>query len=136
MIHAVLRKTDGTMTLALTLEPGNIARLTAAPSEPIRLRVQDMFPDGMPPKLELLIGYTEQPVAAFNAARDRAEVSIDERSLSAPTRPHCPECKSTVEQLGIWKNESPIALVMCAVCGCVVGTLPADAVEKVKAEAT
>jgi hypothetical protein len=34
---------------------------------------------------------------------------------------------------GVFRNESPIAIVMCAVCGCVLGTLPSSAVAEVKA---
>lgn len=122
MNQIVGRKDDGTPYLALSLEPGNLSRLRHG--QPIRLRVEDLFPNGIPKRLELLIGYSETPVADAREFAKSAEVFVDERTpVSQAKRPHCPECKSTIEQIGLWKNESPVALMMCAVCGCVLGTV-------------
>jgi hypothetical protein len=84
-----------------------------------------MFPDGVPQRLELGIFYSETPVADARALRDLAEVSLDERThVSINKRPHCPECHSTIEQLGMMKYEAaPVDVVFCPQCGCVLSVL-------------
>jgi ribosomal protein L37AE/L43A len=39
-------------------------------------------------------------------------------------RPHCPECRSSIEQLGVWRSESPLWLAFCSICGCTLGSMP------------
>src|ERR1039457_1767158 len=109
---------DGMTFLALELEPGNIHRLRQG--DPILLHVQDLFPDGIPKRLELVVSFSETPIASARKMSGQAEVVIDERSR-VTKQPHCPECKSTVEQIGVWRNESPMALTFCATCGCIFG---------------
>jgi hypothetical protein len=116
------KKDDGTPFLVLLLEPGNVFRLKRG--EPITLRVGDMFPNGVVPEsLELWIHYSTTPVSDFARFSEHAKMATDERTpVSESKRPHCPECKSTVEQLGIWNTDGPVNLAFCAVCGCVLGT--------------
>jgi hypothetical protein len=120
---------DGTPFLALELEPGNLHRLRKG--DPILLRIEDSFPDGIPKRLELLISFSETPQASARKLAEKSEVTIDERS-SVTKQPHCPECRSTIEQIGVWRNESPIALTFCAICGCVFGMVPNEMVRDLK----
>jgi len=91
-----------------------------------------MFPDGIPRRLELVIDFDETPLATAKKLSSEAEVAVDERSLVAPKQPHCPECRSTIEQLGVWRNESPMALTFCSVCGCVFGMVPSEIARDLK----
>src|SRR5215471_18825122 len=114
-------KPDGTKFIALSLEPGNIHRLTKK-GLPILVRIEDMFPDGIPTKLELAIFYSETPVADARKLAEMAEVALDERTpVSKEKRPHCPECRSTIEQLGMMRGDAPVDTIFCASCGCVLG---------------
>lgn len=123
------RAADGKQFVEFRLEPGNIERLKQG--EPIAKRIEDLFPDGIPRRLQLIITYSETPVADARELKDMAEVVLDERS-QVQKRPHCPECKSTIEQLGVWRNESPMAISYCAVCGCVFGMVPAEVARGLK----
>lgn len=126
MNQIVGHKEDGTPFLALVLEPGNIHKLRDG--LPILVRIEDHFPEGIPPRrLELLIFHSDTPIADARELAKTAEMTFDERS-AVQKKPHCHECKSTVEQLGIWRNESPIALIFCPACGCVFGIVPSPAV--------
>lgn len=115
-----LTKSDGSRALSLVLEPGNLHRLQQG--DPIKLCVHELFPDGIPRKLDLLISFSETPIADARELAKHAEVAFDDRSR-VTKKPHCPECRSTIEQLGVWKNESPVALTFCPSCGCVFGAL-------------
>lgn len=118
----------GSPFLALILEPGNVHKLQGG--EPIQLRIEDLFPDGIPRKLELAISYSETPIADARALSKIAEVALDERTpRQKEKRPHCPECRSTIEQFGILRNQSPIALAFCAMCGCTLGIISKDVFE-------
>ena len=122
MNQIVGKKNDGTPYLALILEPGNLHRLQRR--EPILLHVEDLFPDGVPRRLELLISFSETPVADARELAKESDVSVDERTpVSKQKRPHCPECRSTIEQLGML-GETPIGVIYCPACGCVIGTIP------------
>lgn len=116
---------DGTSFLALVLEPGNLHKLRQG--RPIKLRIESWFPDGIPKKLELAIFHSETPVADARELSKMAEMAFDERS-AVQKKPHCHECKSTIEQLGVWRNESPVALIFCPTCGCVFGIVPSPTV--------
>ena len=122
MKQLVGTKTDGTPFVGLILEPGNLHRLRR--KQPILLHIEDFFPDGIPKRLELLISFSETPIADAAALKDFADVVFDERS-AVKKRPHCPECHSTIEQIGAWGNESPLVLIFCTSCGCVFGTAAA-----------
>jgi hypothetical protein len=131
MNQLVGRTRDGKPFLELRLEPGNIERLKQG--QPIAKRIEDMFPDGCPRRLDLYITYSETPIADARELKNRAEVALDERThVSEQKRPHCPECKSAIEQLGVWRNESPMAIAYCAVCGCVFGMVPAEVARGLK----
>lgn len=110
--------------LALVLEPGNIHRLSTY-GEPIKVRIGDWFPDGLiPSRLEIIISYTETPVQDGREVKQHSEIGFDERTpVAQKMRPHCPECKSTMEQFGLIKNNSPVALICCPSCGCVLGAV-------------
>lgn len=42
--------------------------------------------------------------------------------MTGSTIPHCPECKSPIEQLGAWRSHDvPLWIAFCEVCGCVMG---------------
>lgn len=121
MNQLVGEKENGSKFLGLILEPGNLHRLQQG--EPITLRVEDMFPNGVPRRLELAIFYSETPVGDARELTKMAEVTLDERTPAAKKMvPHCPQCRSTIEQLGVWKSEGvPIWTIFCAQCGCVLG---------------
>lgn len=123
MNQLVGEKQNGSKFLGLVLEPGNLRRLQQG--KPIIMRVEDMFPDGVPKRLELAIFYSETPVGDARALTKEAEVTLDERTPKMEkTRPHCPECGSTIEQLGMMKSEAPVSTIFCAQCGCVLGVVP------------
>jgi|SRR5215467_3678392 len=130
MNQIVGKKDNGSSFLALVLEPGNLHKLRQG--KPILVRIEDSFPDGIPSRLELALFHSETPVRDAQELRKMAEVTIDERTpVQESKRPHCPECRSTIETLGLQRNESPIAIVFCATCGCVLSTVPKAATEKV-----
>lgn len=121
---------DGRPFLEYRLEPANIERLKQG--QAILTRVEDMFPEGIPRKLALYVTYSETPIADARELKGMAEGPVlDERS-HIQKRPHCPECKSTIEQLGVWRNESPMALAFCPVCGCVFGTVSGEIAKGLK----
>lgn len=131
MNQFVGRSPDGKQYLEFRLEPGNIQKLTQG--LPIVKRIEDMFPDGIPRRLAIVISFSETPIADARELKDRAEVVLDERTpVTEQKRPHCPECKSTIEQLGVWRNESPMALAFCPVCGCVFGTVSGEVARGLK----
>lgn len=122
---------NGTPFLALALEPGNLHKLRQG--SPITLHIEDFFPDGIPKKLELSIFHSETPLADARALAKMADLVLDERSTTQK-KPHCAECKSTVEQLGLWRNDSPVAVVFCSACGCVFGLVPSPVVSELPKE--
>jgi hypothetical protein len=114
--------------LALVLEPGNLTRLREG--KPIQVRIEDWFPEGMPKHLVLLIAFSETPIADARQLAKQAEVTLDERThVSQAKRPHCPECKSTIEQFGAMRGEAPISAVWCPQCGCTLGVVGRDVLE-------
>ena len=118
-------KRSGRHFLELRLEPGNLERLKAG--DPILKRIEDMFPDGIPERLDLYISFSETPIADARELEKHAEVTLDERShVSQMKRPHCPECYSTVEQLAALKNPHAPTVYCCATCGCVLGVAPTE----------
>lgn len=122
MNQVVGTKDNGTKFLALVLEPGNLHRLQKR--EPITVRVEDLFPDGIPRKLEVAIFYSETPIADARQLAKMAEVTLDERTpVSESKRPHCPECRSTIEQLGMMRSDAPVHTIFCTMCGCVLGVI-------------
>jgi Zn ribbon nucleic-acid-binding protein len=123
MNQLVGKKDDGCPFLLLILEPGNLHRLQQ--HDPIVLRVQDLFPEGIPKRLELSLGYSETPVADSRALAKMAVQTFDERTpRHRAMRPHCPECRSTIEQLGVWRSDqAPVDTVFCAACGCVLSVV-------------
>lgn len=124
MNQLVGTKENGTKFLVLVLEPGNIHKLQQ--KQPISIRIEDMFPDGIPKRLELGIFYSETPIADARQLSQMADVTLDERTPTIKNkRPHCPECKSTIEQLGMMRSpESPVNTIFCPTCGCVFGVVP------------
>lgn len=111
--------------LTCILEPGNFERLQH--HEPIEFELNDgPWKNGLPPKITIVIAYSETPI---RDARELAKLvpTVEDRRtpVSESKRPHCQECKSTIEQLGVWRSDqSPMWLVFCPVCGCVFGTTP------------
>jgi len=126
---------DGKQMICV-LEPGNIERVMK--QQPIQIDLNDgPYKAGLPAKLKLLILYSETPIAdSREIEKWLAPEGVklrDERTPAVKTRgPHCPECKSTIEQLGVWRNESPMALAFCTVCGCVFGMVPHEIVKVLK----
>jgi hypothetical protein len=120
-MNKIVGKTaDGGSFLALVLEPGNLVRFKEG--RPIKFRVDELFPDGIPRRLELFIGFSETPIADARELRKQAEVTLDERThVSQANRPHCPECKSTIEQLGALVNQGMPTVCFCPQCGCTLG---------------
>ena len=54
------KKQDGSRFVALVLGPADIAQLQQ--HDPIIVKVEEMFPDGVPKGLELAVFYNETPV--------------------------------------------------------------------------
>jgi hypothetical protein len=125
------RSADGKPFLMLVLEPGNLQRLKEG--RPIEKHIEDLFPDGIPRRLDLVISFSETPIADARGLAASAEVVLDERTpRSKQVRPHCPECKSTIEQLGGLINPGMPLVVFCVACGCALGVTVSDGM---KAEA-
>ena len=108
--------------LVCILEPGNLQRLKE--NKPIDIDLNDgPWKNHLQRKFHVVIAYSETPVAdARKFVRDFPEMRIEDRrtEVSESKRPHCPECKSTVEQLAVWRSdESPLWLAFCATCGCI-----------------
>lgn len=122
--------------LALFLEPGNIHQLKEG--NPIEIDLTDgPWKTGLPPKIHVVIAYSETPINdAKHFAQLGTDMKIDDRrtAVSKGKRPHCAECKSTIEQLGVWRSdEAPLWLSFCVVCGCVFGvTRPVEGLERKK----
>jgi Zn ribbon nucleic-acid-binding protein len=126
MNHLVVVNEDKTVTLFFVLEPGNLHRLKQG--QPITKQLHDFFPDGViPARCELVLMFSEMPLHDAREFAKMSKVTFDERTpTTEKLRPHCPECKSTIEQLGVWRNESPMAVVFCAQCGSVFGMVPQE----------
>jgi hypothetical protein len=123
MNQLVSRDENGNPVLLLILEPGNVAKLKDG--QPIDMRVEDLFPDGVTKKLRLVIHYSETPIADAKTIAKHANVVLDLRTpVAKKIMPHCAECKSTIEQLGIWKSDAPVLIIFCPQCGCTIGTFP------------
>ena len=121
----------GQPIVILILEPGNLHKLKEG--LPIEVRIDDLFPDGIPQKLNLAIMHSETPVRDSRELAKLSEITLDERSAITKTkRPHCPECRSSIEQLGVWKNESPLAITFCPMCGCTLGMIPNEVAKTLK----
>lgn len=113
--------------LALVLEPGNIHKMVDE-RLPIELSLNEgPWERGLPAKLSLVIMYSETPVADATEIRKLLEVKVEDRRtpVTQTKRPHCPQCRSTIEQMGVWRSdESPVWLVFCTMCGCTLGVTP------------
>lgn len=119
---------DGKLMICV-LEPGNIDRLMKA--QPIQIDLNDdagPFKNGLPAKMKVLILYSETPVTdsrEFEKWLAPEAVKIDQRTPVINTKvPHCPECHTTIEQIGVWRSNAPIWLAFCVGCGCVLGSSP------------
>lgn len=118
---------DGKLLICV-LEPGNIHKLLNE-RKPLEIRLHEgPFERGLPAKLTVVIGYSETPIRdgqEFAASLVDGAHAIDQRTPVLKTKvPHCPECRSTIEQLGVWRSETPVWLVFCTCCGCVFGSMP------------
>lgn len=115
--------------LVCVLEPGNIHKLTEE-RKPIEFSLNEgPYKSGLPAKMSIAIMYSETPVhdaEEFKKLLSTDSVFVDSRTPKLKTaRPHCPECHSTIEQLGVWRSEeSPIWLIFCVMCGCNLGATP------------
>jgi hypothetical protein len=99
MNQLVGRDKDGNVSVSLILEPGNLHRIKQG--NPVDVRVEDLFPEGIPKKVRLLIFYSETPIATSRELEKqlygRKTVKLDERTPQIEKqRPHCPECHSTI----------------------------------------
>ncbi len=128
MNQLVLTDDKGGKVLVFVIGPANVKLMQEG--NPVSKHLEDFFPDGIPRKLEVLIYYSDTPVSDSMVFSKMAKIAFDERTpVIQRTRPHCPECKSTIEQLGIWRNESPMAIAFCPDCGCVFGMVPSEIVK-------
>jgi Zn ribbon nucleic-acid-binding protein len=114
--------------LLCVLEPGNVHALTHGEPIEFSLNEEGMWPKGLPAKLTIGILYSETPVADAREIQKLLKPTSKMTDLRTPkveaTRPHCPQCRSTIEQMGVMRNESPIWLVFCVQCGCTLGAIP------------
>jgi Zn ribbon nucleic-acid-binding protein len=118
--------------LMCVLEPGNLDRLKKG--EPIEFSTHNLFPHGLPAQMYVGIAFSETPIADAKELRKIAEHTTDLRTAKTEKiRPHCPECKSTIEQLGIWHSEAPVWVVFCTQCGRTLGTMNrSDEIDRTK----
>ena len=123
---------DGNVLVCI-LEPGNLHRLQK--NEPIEIDLNDgPWRRGLPAKVKVVIAFSETPIAdAKKFLQDFPDMAIDDQRtpVTESKRPHCPECRSTVEQLGVWRSDqAPLWLAFCATCGCIFG--PTKPVEELR----
>lgn len=114
-------KEDGSQFMMLVLEPANMHRLTIGGA--IKVQIEALFPDGIPAQLDLMITYSETPQADAKEFLKMSERVSDTRTPKIEAqRPHCPECRSTIEQIGKYGQAGfPMTIFFCPVCGCVLG---------------
>ena len=121
---------QGKMVLCV-LEPGNLRKLQERKPIEFSLNELGLYPQGLPAKLSIALMYSETPTSDAKQFKDMLAPGgkyVDTRSAKVATsRPHCPECSSTIEQLGVFRTEAPVWLVFCTVCGCTLGSMPPDA---------
>jgi hypothetical protein len=122
---------DGKVLVAI-LDPGNLHKLTSERA-PIEIDLNDAdgpWKDGLPAKLKIVIAYSETPIADGRELMQQLQIDEskihDKRAAIIKTkRPHCRNCHSTIEELGVWMSkEAPIWLVFCPVCGETIGAVP------------
>lgn len=119
------------------LEPGNIHKLLEE-RKPIEINLNEPpYERGLPAKLTLVLAYSETPIADSHKIQEKLAPGariLDARTPKLETsRPHCPECRSTIEQLGVWRSDkSPVWIAFCVMCGCAFGSMPPiDSLRKV-----
>jgi hypothetical protein len=107
------------------LEPGNLHRLQLGHPIEFSLNDAELFPYGLPAKLSIGIAFSETPIGD---AKEMAKHGVAIKDTRTPqiknASPHCPECHSSIEQLGVWRSETPVWLVFCIMCGCIFGSMP------------
>jgi len=120
------------------LEPGNIHKLIDE-RKPIHIDLNEgPYEKGLPAKLSVEIFFSETPVADAKQFAEMVspEGRVEDRrtAVSMSKRPHCPQCFSIIEQLGVWRSDqSPVWIVFCVGCGRTLGTTPPIAgLEKAK----
>jgi hypothetical protein len=114
--------------LLCVIDAGNVHRLVKE-NKPLEINLNDgPWEKGLPAKLTVTIAYSETPIADAEAFRKLFSIGKveDRRSPVAQSkRPHCPQCMSVIEELGVWRSEqAPVWLVFCTNCGCTLGPIP------------
>lgn len=126
-MNKILTEGPGGKLLLCILEPGNIHRLQKGEPIEFSLNAPDLFPGGLPAKLSIGIMYSETPNQDSREIRKHVKPGgrfSDTRSEQIKNmRPHCRECQSTIEQMGVCKSSS-IWFAFCPNCGCVLGAFP------------
>lgn len=126
-MNKILTEGPSGKLLVCILEPGNLHRLQKGEPIEINLNGPELFPAGLPAKLSIAIAYSETPIADSREIRkhlkDGGLHSDTRKSIVENLRPHCRECHSTVEQMGICKSD-PIWFAFCSNCGSVLGAFP------------
>lgn len=107
--------------MMLVLEPANLHRLKNG--DPVLVHVEDFFPDGIPATLELMVAYSETPHADAKEFVKMSKMTLDEKTPKLQAqRPHCPQCRSTIEQVGKFGQSGfPMTIFFCPLCGCTMG---------------
>lgn len=113
--------------LVCILEPGNLTRLQKGDPIEINLNSPDLFGAGLPAKLSIAIAYSETPISDSREIqkhlKDGGRHTDTRAAVFENLRPHCRECLSTVEQVGLCKS-SPLWFAICPNCGCVLAVFP------------
>lgn len=114
--------------LICVLEPGNIHKLVDL-HMPIDFSLNEgPYEKALPAKLSLTIAYSETPIGdsrEFAKTLAPGGAAVDKRTrVVNEMRPHCPQCRSTIEQLGIARNDGPVWIAFCPMCGCTLGAFP------------
>lgn len=136
-MNKLIFDTDKGPILLCVLEPGNIHKLKE--DKPIEFSLNDpeLFGNGLPAKLSIVIAYSETPIAdakeIAKLVKPVGKLSDRRTEKTEKSRPHCPECRSTIEQLGVMRNDSPVWLAFCTSCGCNLGTVAQSEALKVGA---
>jgi hypothetical protein len=112
--------------LVCILEPGNVHKMIAE-RQPVEIDLNEgPWKGGLPAKVRVVVAYSESPIRDAKEFRelvgDPALVEDKRSPVMESKYPHCPQCFSKIEQLGIWRSEqAPVWIVFCAHCGRTLG---------------
>jgi Zn ribbon nucleic-acid-binding protein len=115
--------------LVCVIDAANVHRMIAE-NRPLEIDLNEgPWEKGLPAKLKVQIAYSETPIKdAEEFAKllhDPHKVEDRRSPVAQSKRPHCPQCFTRIEELGVWRSEqAPVWLVFCSTCGYTFGPIP------------